>query len=150
MASALWGRAAVDAGAGMAIAGLAMHFTVALTATLVFFALSRRLVVLRTAPLWIVGPLYGVIVFCAMKLRHPPCAVVATQSLPAHAATMAGPNGLAAASHPHGLRRHANRLGRTARRITAYRDDRENLRIVCLCLPPDHQSLTRCSPDAQD
>jgi hypothetical protein len=67
VASALWGRAARDAGAGMAAIGLAMHFTVALTATLVFYALSRRLAFLRTAPLWLVGPLYGVIVFCAMN-----------------------------------------------------------------------------------
>ena len=72
VASELWGRAAVDAGAGMAIVGLVMHFTVALTATLVFFALSRRLVVLRTAPLWMVGPLYGVIVFCAMNFGTLP------------------------------------------------------------------------------
>lgn len=67
VASALWGRAALDAGAGMAAIGLAMHFTVALTATLVFYALSRRIAFLRTAPLWIVGPLYGVVVFCAMN-----------------------------------------------------------------------------------
>ena len=67
VASALWGRAAMDAGSGMAAVGLAMHFAVALTATLVFYALSRRLVILRRAPLWIVGPLYGVIVFCAMN-----------------------------------------------------------------------------------
>src|SRR4051812_6606569 len=66
VASALWGPAALT-GRGMAIVGLAMHFSVALTATLVFYALSRRLGVLRTAPLWIVGPLYGVIVFCAMN-----------------------------------------------------------------------------------
>ena len=67
VASALWGRGATDGGAGMATVGLAMHFAVALTATLVFYALSRRLVVLRTAPLWIIGPLYGVIVFGAMN-----------------------------------------------------------------------------------
>ena len=67
VASALWGRAAIDGGSGMAAVGLAMHFTVALTATLVFYALSRRLAILRTAPLWIVGPLYGVVVFCAMN-----------------------------------------------------------------------------------
>ena len=52
---------------GMAAIGLAMHFTVALTATLVFYALSRRIAFLRTAPLWIVGPLYGALVFCAMN-----------------------------------------------------------------------------------
>jgi len=67
VASALWGRSAMEAGAGMAAMGLAMHFTVALTATLVFFALSRRVGLLRTAPLWVVGPLYGAIVFCAMN-----------------------------------------------------------------------------------
>lgn len=67
VASALWGRAAMDAGPHMAVIGLAMHFTVALTATLVFYALSRRFAFLRTAPLWIIGPLYGVVVFCAMN-----------------------------------------------------------------------------------
>jgi hypothetical protein len=67
VASALWGRAAMTAGPGIAAIGLAMHFTVALIATLVFYALSRRMAALRTAPLWIVGPLYGVVVFCAMN-----------------------------------------------------------------------------------
>jgi hypothetical protein len=67
VASALWGSAATSGGAGMAAIGLAMHFTVALTATLVFYALSRRIPFLRTAPLWIIGPLYGTIVFCAMN-----------------------------------------------------------------------------------
>jgi hypothetical protein len=67
VASALWGRPAIDAGAGMAAIGLAMHFTVALTATLVFYALSRKIEFLRTGPLWLVGPLYGVVVFCAMN-----------------------------------------------------------------------------------
>src|SRR5439155_4917533 len=43
VASALWGAAAMTGGAGMAALGLAMHFTVALTATLVFYALSRRI-----------------------------------------------------------------------------------------------------------
>ena len=67
VASALWGASAMTAGLGMAAVGLAMHFTVALTATLVFYALSRRMAWLRTAPLWIVGPLYGIVVFCAMN-----------------------------------------------------------------------------------
>ena len=67
VASALWGAAAMKAGPGMAAIGLAMHFTVALTATLVFYALSRRIPFLRHAPLWIVGPLYGVVVFGAMN-----------------------------------------------------------------------------------
>jgi hypothetical protein len=67
IASGLWGRAAMTGGTGMAAIGLVMHFTVALTATTVFYALSRRLAVLRTAPLWIVGPVYGVIVFYTMN-----------------------------------------------------------------------------------
>ena len=67
IASALWGRAAMEGGTGMAAIGLAMHFTVALTATLVFYTLSRRISALRTAPLFVVGPLYGVIVFAAMN-----------------------------------------------------------------------------------
>src|SRR6188508_87656 len=50
VASALWGSAAAAGGAGMAAIGLLMHFTVALT-----------------APLLLIGPLYGVVVFCAMN-----------------------------------------------------------------------------------
>jgi hypothetical protein len=67
VASALWGAAAMTGGFGMAAIGLGMHFTVALTATLIFHALSRRFPVLRTAPLWAVGPVYGTVVFCAMN-----------------------------------------------------------------------------------
>lgn len=67
VASAVFGEAATSGGAGMAAMGLGMHFLVALTATLVFYALSRRIVVLQTAPLWIVGPLYGAVVFGAMN-----------------------------------------------------------------------------------
>ena len=67
VASALWGRAALESGPQMAAIGLVMHFTVALTATLLFYGLSRRFAFLRTAPVWIIGPLYGVAVFCAMN-----------------------------------------------------------------------------------
>jgi len=67
VASGLWGAAAMNAGPAMAAIGLAMHFTVALTATAVFYALARRLAFLRTAPLLLVGPAYGAIVFCAMN-----------------------------------------------------------------------------------
>jgi len=67
VASALWGPAALNGGVGMAAIGLVMHFTVALTATLIFAALVGRIAVLRTAPLWVIGPLYGAVVFCAMN-----------------------------------------------------------------------------------
>lgn len=67
IASALLGRAAVTGGPEMAVLGGVMHLAVALTATLVFYALSRRLKFLRTAPLFLVGPAYGLVVFGAMK-----------------------------------------------------------------------------------
>jgi hypothetical protein len=67
VASALWGRAALTGAAGMAAIGLAMHFTVELTATLVFYVVGRRVMMLRRLPLWMAGPIYGVIVFCAMN-----------------------------------------------------------------------------------
>ena len=67
VATALWGPVALKGGAVMAVIGLVMHFAVALTATLVFAVLASRITVLRTAPLWVIGPLYGAVVFCAMN-----------------------------------------------------------------------------------
>ena len=67
IASAVVGRTALDGGPDMIALGLAMHFAVALTATVVFYLLSRRVRVLRTAPLLLIGPLYGVVVFAAMN-----------------------------------------------------------------------------------
>jgi hypothetical protein len=67
IASAVAGRAALDGGPEMIALGLTMHFAVALTATLVFYLLSRRWGVMRTAPLFLIGPLYGAVVFAAMN-----------------------------------------------------------------------------------
>jgi hypothetical protein len=67
VASALWGPAAMHGGAGMAAIGLLMHFTVALVATLVFAVLVEHIGMLRTAPIGILGPLYGAAVFGAMN-----------------------------------------------------------------------------------
>ena len=89
VASALWGRAAIDAGPGMAAIGLTMHFTVALTWTLIFFALSRRVAALRTAPLWIVGPTLRRDRVLRHELRHAARVVLAAQLVPAHAAALA-------------------------------------------------------------
>ena len=72
IASALWGRAALDGGIDMAAIGLVMHLAVALTATLVFYVLSRRITLLRTAPVAVVGPLYGAVVFAAMNYATIP------------------------------------------------------------------------------
>ena len=115
VASALWGAAAMKGGAGMATIGLAMHFTVALTATLIFYALSRRITFLRTAPLWMIGPLYGVVVFCAMNYGTLP-ALSWLRSLYLHT-PMAWSDGLVAARHSHGVRGHADRVGRQARKV---------------------------------
>ena len=117
VASALWGRAALEAGAGMAAIGLAMHFTVALTATLVFYALSRRMAFLRTAPLWIAGPLYGVVVFSAMNYGTLP-ALSWLRSLYLHTPPRwPGLDELAATTHPHGLRWDADRVGGETRAV---------------------------------
>lgn len=62
----------MDAGPAMAALGLTMHFTVALTWTLVFYALSRRIAFLRTAPLLLIGPLYGAVVFATMNYATLP------------------------------------------------------------------------------
>jgi hypothetical protein len=67
VASALWGPAAMKGGAGMSAIGLLMHFTVALVATLVFAALVDRIRVLSIAPIVVIGPLYGAVVFGAMN-----------------------------------------------------------------------------------
>ena len=72
VASALWGAGALNAGPSMVAVGLAMHFTVALTATLVFYALSRRIAFLRTAPVLIIGPLYGALVYATMNYATLP------------------------------------------------------------------------------
>ena len=59
IAAAVLGPRSFDMGIATAILGLAMHFLVALTATLVFFALSRRFPVMVEHPI-VSGFLYGV------------------------------------------------------------------------------------------
>ena len=127
VASALWGAAAAGGGTGMAAAGLAMHFTVALTATLVFYALSRRIAFLRTAPLWIVGPLYGVIVFCAMNYGTLP-ALSWMRSLYLHTpARWPGAMSWPQLGIHMAFRRPADRLGRQARETARGEVRRERL-----------------------
>lgn len=65
VASALLGPASYDYGVGSAALGLAMHFCVAFTWTMIFYLLSRRFpVLLRRAAL--AGPLYGAVIFLVM------------------------------------------------------------------------------------
>ena len=66
VASALWGAAAMKGGShGGDWPRDALHRGADGDADLL--RARRRITVLRTMPLWMVGPLYGVVVFCAMN-----------------------------------------------------------------------------------
>ncbi|MBI2517523.1 MAG: hypothetical protein HYV95_11515 [Opitutae bacterium] len=66
VASGLLGRSSFEGGAATAALGLLMHFCVAFSWTVVFHLLSRRLPALPSQVL-LVGPLYGLVVFCGMN-----------------------------------------------------------------------------------
>src|SRR5258705_13496915 len=73
VAGGLLGRSAIEGGLATAALGLAMHFTMALTITTIFYALSRRLPLPQK--LWgvvAVGLLYGAAVFWAKNLATAP------------------------------------------------------------------------------
>jgi hypothetical protein len=67
IASGLLGRAAYQGGPPTAALGLALHFTIALSAAAIYYAASRRWDVLRTR--WVAwGVVYGVLVYLVMNL----------------------------------------------------------------------------------
>jgi hypothetical protein len=66
VAGGLLGRQAATYGLPAAALGLALHFCVAYSWTLVFILLARRWSVLLEWA-WVAGPLYGVFVFLAMN-----------------------------------------------------------------------------------
>ncbi len=66
IASGLVGMRAFDAGWGSVALGVAIHYTIALTWTVIYFAASRKLHVLVCHPV-ICGLLYGVIVYVIMN-----------------------------------------------------------------------------------
>ena len=73
VAGGLLGRSAVEGGFATAALGLAMHFTMALTVTTIFYALSRRLPLHKK--LWgvvAVGLLYGAAVFAVNNFGTAP------------------------------------------------------------------------------
>jgi hypothetical protein len=72
VAAALLGRAATEGGVEMAALGLLMHFGVALGWTLLFAWALGRIRFTRSAPVWLMGPLYGAFVFFAMNLAVLP------------------------------------------------------------------------------
>lgn len=73
VAAALLGRSAMEGGFATAALGLAMHFTMALTVTAIFYALSRRLPLpQKLAGVVAVGLLYGVAVFAVNNFATAP------------------------------------------------------------------------------
>ncbi len=73
VAGGLLGRSAIEGGFATAALGLAMHFTMALTVTTIFYALSRRLPLPQK--LWgvvAVGLLYGAAVFAVNTFATAP------------------------------------------------------------------------------
>lgn len=65
VASGLLGRESYQGGAGTAILGTLLHFSIALTWAALFVLLSRRFKVLIEKP-WLSGPLYGIAVYLVM------------------------------------------------------------------------------------
>ena len=79
IAAGLLGPSARDGGTGMALLGLACHFTIAFGAAAVFYMLSRKIGFLLDRPI-VAGALYGIAVYCFMNIvvlplsalhRHP-------------------------------------------------------------------------------
>src|ERR1041384_4095655 len=67
VASGLIGPKAFQGGAATAALGLGLHFAIAFSVVVVFYAASRRLLFLRRQPV-ISGLIYGLIVFGVMNL----------------------------------------------------------------------------------
>ena len=67
VASGLLGRDAFQGGWLQAAFGLLLHFCIAIGAATIYYAISRKLTVLRNWP-WISGLLFGTIVYFVMNL----------------------------------------------------------------------------------
>ena len=73
VASGVLGRSALEGGFGTATLGLAMHFTMALTVTAIFYALSRRFSLpKKLSGVVAVGLLYGASVFVVNNFATAP------------------------------------------------------------------------------
>jgi len=76
IASGLLGRAAFQGGLATVALGVALHFFIAFTVVVTFYAASRRLPALTRRPLvW--GPLYGIAVYLVMNLIVLPLSAAA-------------------------------------------------------------------------
>ena len=75
IARGLLGARAMQGGWPSALLGLALHFLIALTATAIYYAASRRLRMLRERP-FVSGILYGVAVFLFMNIIVVPLSAI--------------------------------------------------------------------------
>jgi len=94
VAGGLLGRSAIQGGFATAALGLAMHFTMALTVTTIFYALSRRLHCPKSfgeSWLWDCSMSVGFLRSTTFATATVP--VMGSQSLPAHANLIQATNG---------------------------------------------------------
>ena len=75
IAGGLLGPSAAKGGTGIALLGLACHFTIAFGATTVFYLLSRGIPFLLDHPV-ISGALYGIAVYCFMNIVVLPLSAI--------------------------------------------------------------------------
>lgn len=80
VASGVLGATAFNGGAKTAILGLALHFLIATTATVVFYFASRRVLFLTERPI-LFGLLYGVAVYVFMNFVVLPLSRVAPRPM---------------------------------------------------------------------
>jgi hypothetical protein len=75
VAAGLLGKASYQGGAATAALGLALHFFIAFVMALVYVRASRRLPVLSARP-WIMGMLYGAVLFLVMNFVVVPLSAI--------------------------------------------------------------------------
>ena len=89
VASGALGRAAFSDGVPAAALGLAIHFFIAFTITVIFFAAAAQRPLLARRPL-ITGPMYGVAVYVVMNFVVIPLSRIGHRPLPAAIVTVTG------------------------------------------------------------
>jgi hypothetical protein len=82
IAAGLLGPSAREGGNGIALLGLACHFTIALGAATVFYLLSRSIPFLLDRPI-LAGALYGIAVYCFMNIIVLPLSAIHFQPMKA-------------------------------------------------------------------
>jgi len=75
VAAGLLGKNAYDGGNATAALGLALHFFIAFVMALVYVLASRRLTLLRSRP-WLMGMLYGALLFVVMNFVVVPLSAI--------------------------------------------------------------------------